>query len=419
MKKCLIVALDFPPSPSIAAVRLYHMCRSLLDQDWNVQVLTVKSDWVQNPSDEYPMEELRTHPNLEIIETKMWFPSLYGYYKKRWYESRVSNAILKRLFRKLEIDVSFGWKKFAVRAAVKANRISKVDVILASAPPYVCFSIAKTLSRELDAPYVMDYRDTWSIYPHRAKASQRTMDLERLLLAEASAVVTISKSFAKAMEDEFHLKDKMNVIENGFSDEGKLIEREASAPNKLKIVYAGTFYLPKRRIDPFIEALKLIKEKNPNMAGGIEFHYFGPSSNMVQEQAERNGVTELIVDHGSQSRSTVHKALQSSDYALVITSVEAKGDVWDNGIMTGKVFENLKYRVPTLLIAPEGADLLEVIDGLNAGKSFTGIQVEEISNFLMNEVQEKSVHSFENVNRYEWSQLGLRLSNLLHSKLRA
>ena len=156
--------------------------------------------------------------------------------------------------------------------------------------------LAKRLSEKLNCPYVLDYRDPWVVHPEStSSAIQATAELERKLIEGAAAVTAVSNY--SLLNGRLKVEPKLHVVTNGF-DPDEMAEVKPYEFGHFAIVYAGTFYPPKRVITPVMQALKCLKEKQSSGSVEWKFHYYGVHGDHVHKEALRFGITDKIVIHG-------------------------------------------------------------------------------------------------------------------------
>ena len=124
----------------------------------------------------------------------------------------------------------------------------KVDVVIASVPPYQTAEVAIALSRRLGCPWVADLRDHWAIDELMIYATglQRRMELKRMreALRASAAVIAVSPEAAHRIRTLFpELADRPVVsIPNGFDR----LDFEDAVPERsddvFRIVHAGSLY---------------------------------------------------------------------------------------------------------------------------------------------------------------------------------
>ena len=381
--RLLFLAYYFPPVSTIGAVRALNIAKWLNRVGWDVSVVTPRSStWVRTDSVEKTDSFLRQE-GIRCIRTAYPWSSLAS-------TSLVAadgpmpvrlRGVVRRLARLVSIPDETGWL-FEVERACAGLSEEDVDVVFATGPPFGTFRIASKLARRLGCPFVLDYRDLWTGNPHASRpAASRASRLEGVLLERASAVTVVSRSLGQSLAEQFEIHDKVRVISNGFDAEDLALVEPASFGH-FAIVYAGTFYPPKRVITPLIDVLKRLSAKGKVPRDGWRFHYYGPQPEHVREAAAGSGLDGNIEIHGLVPRREVLSALRGAGVSVVVTSVAEQGSLQDNSIVTGKVFEALGAGTTTLAIAPPGSDLEGIFDATGLGVRFTSSQIDPMADFL-------------------------------------
>jgi glycosyltransferase involved in cell wall biosynthesis len=181
-------------------------------------------------------------------------------------------------------------------------------------------------------------------------------------------------------------------------------------------VYTGIFYPPKRTISPFLAALKLLRESPHGNAKEWYFHYYGVDEKHVREQADRFGLSDRIVLHGSVPRRQALSAVKGASLALVITSVAEEATLDGKGIVTGKIFEAVGLGTPVLLIAPMGSDASATTASTGLVKSFMGSEIQGMVLFL-EDVVHGQVSQPKNIESCSWAVISKKLDAILRAAL--
>jgi glycosyltransferase involved in cell wall biosynthesis len=411
--KLLFLAWPFPPLSISACVRTWNIAKYLARLGWEVTVVTPHpSVWRYVDSPEATDLQLRREGIRRILTHDRW-RWLAPEFRKCWNQGLgwFIGGIYRTIARRLDVDNGVGW----IRAAEQACAIltpNDVDVILATGTPFAAFKLARRLSERLHRPYVLDYRDPWTGNPHRARPARPvTVREEASLLADCATATIVSPSWREAMDRRFGLGPKLHVIANGYDPE----ELAAIKPydfGHFAIVYTGGFYPPKRVISPVMAALKCLKETTHGRGGEWYFHYYGGQTDHVHEEAERFGVMEQIVLHGSVSRAEALAAVKGAGVAVVITTVTEEATMADKGIMTGKVFEPLGLGTPILLVAPPGSDVEILAETTGLARRFTGSDVAGMASFLAEVIFGRAIAP-KGVEAYAWPSIARRFDAIL------
>lgn len=326
---------------------------------------------------------------------------------------RIAGGICRQLARRMNIDSGVGWAQAAAHACSMLTP-DDVDIILATGSPFASFGLAKHLSVKLGRPYVLDYRDPWTGNPHVAgSVPQAVVRQEAQLLNDASAITIVSPSWMASLQSRFQVGDKLHVITNGYDPE----ELQGITPydfGHFAIVYAGNFYPPKRVISPVFAALKRFGNGQDTCRKEWYFHYYGEQEAHIREEASRFGIMERVVLHGTVPRSQVLSAVRGASVTVVITSVDQKSTVEDNGIVPGKVFETLGLGAPMLLITPPDSDVGRITDRVGLGRGYSGNDIEGITGFLT-EAMHENLPMPGRQSMYAWPNIAKNLDTILRT----
>jgi glycosyltransferase involved in cell wall biosynthesis len=413
--RLLYLAWPFPPLNAIGCVRTWNTAKYLSKLGWNVTVLTPRpSVWRFAERSKQVEAELEAL-GIRRMGTGHRWRCLTPDYLDCWNHGLgwFVGGLCRSVARSLEIDPQIGWISEARETCAQVMPGS-VDLILASGSPFASFGLAKQLSDRLGCPYVVDYRDLWTTNPHAGRPVRSAIvRQETRLVADAAAVAVVSPSMAVALEHQFHLGAKLHVVTNGFDPE-ELASVKPHPFDHFAIVYTGEFYPPKRIIDPVVKALQQLK-----VVGAREtwrFHYYGGAGAHVQEAAERFGVRNRVVLHGNVARAEALSAVRGAGIAVVITSVAEESSVEDRGILTGKLFESLGLRTPTLVVAPRGSDVESVTQTTGLARRFIGNDATGIASFFA-EVMAGQRPVEKNPDVYAWTTVIQRMDAILRSVL--
>jgi len=417
-RRLLFLTFAFPPSRAIGAVRAWCLAKYLAQMGWMVTVVTIDPRLLTDPNPDFNVEAACDKYGIRRILTDCgWRMLLGGSLRLRWWERpRLLGGLLRRLASKCSVESTFGWEKAVLQSCDTAT-VAETDVIFASAPAFGGFRLAAALARKLGVPYVMDYRDLWSLSPHASRpVPKRIVSRERRLLSNAAGVWVVSPSMAAAQRNFFNLSRAPQVITNGF-DLDEVASVEPMRSSDFALVYAGSFYPPDRVIDPVIAAAKRANELSPSQTRPVRLHYYGPSTAEVDRVASAFKAREWVVTHSTVPRNKVLSALKGAGAAVVITSVRPHADLAHNGILTGKVFEALALKVPILQVAPPGSDGIQVVDGTGSGRTFTGTDVEGMARWLARLRNEEVTIQPRGVEAYSWQQIATRADQALRGVL--
>jgi glycosyltransferase involved in cell wall biosynthesis len=366
--KLLFLAHPFPPAHTIGAVRTWNIAKYLSRLGWEVTVVTPRPELRARIDDPDGVAANIERERIKTIFTDHDYRFLYSSALRtsRNIFRRAARAAAQVVARKLHLDSASGWIRPVMRSCAHL-RPDDVDVILATGGPYSSFEIASRLARRLNRPYVMDYRDPWT-WPHRP-APTRVVGKERALLHGAAAAITVSASWTKLLADRFDLGSRVHTITNGYDPE----DMAKVAPKRFDhfaIIYAGTFYPPRRVVTPLMLALEKLKDHPVRWS----LHYYGLHQDHVAEEAGKLGLTSRVVIHGYVPRRESMAAMRGASVAVTISS--------DNdGSIPAKLFELIALGAPILFIGPPQGDAAAICKE-TGGAVFGSGDTEGIASFL-------------------------------------
>jgi glycosyltransferase involved in cell wall biosynthesis len=407
--KLLFLARPFPPLRATACVRTWNITKYLTRLGWDVTVVTPHSSvWKHTDNPEVVREQLQREGIRQILSDHHW-RCLVPQHLKCWNTGfgRLAGGLCRQIARRLNIDRAIGWRKAAERACSHLKP-KDVDIILATGSPFASFTLAQLLSDRLGRPFVLDYRDLWSKNAHDPIPAVRQCEAE--LLARCAAVTTVSPSWARIMDEEFGVGQKLHVVPNGNDPE----ELAAVTPHTFghfAIVYTGGFYPPTRVISPVMAALGHLQETTSK---DWYFHYYGPQEGHVCEEAKRFGVTERVISHGMVSRPEALAAVRGADVAVVISSINDETSNAEKGIVTGKIFEPLGLGTRIMSIAPCDSDIEAVLETAGSSRSFPGSRIDEMTSFLRNAMDNRLPKPSIGM-QYAWTHIVRQMDSLLWS----
>ena len=380
---------------------------------WEVTVITPSLDLWRIESNQSSNDELKKL-GVTIIQTrcrrKILLPQ-QGQLRLAPFWNNPVGARLKSLIRSaaraLRIDKMSGWYPEVEKAAEKFKPGS-FDIVMASGNPYRAFGCAAKIAKKIQCSSVFDYRDLWSGNPHmRAKKKFRDYNREKALLERCDAVTVVSPSMKKSMHEMFGIGHKIHVIQNGY-DRDEYTSIEATEFDHIAIVYAGQFIAPNSTPEPIMKALqRLVTDEHlPKW----KFHYMGPNTELVGHYVRQYELENYYVCHGNLPRETCLANIKGASLAIVIASVKNEASLAEKGIITGKVFEPLAMRVPVLAIAPEGADITQVVEG--NGWTYRSDQTNEMADAIHSIITGQS-KDLDHNNRNDWQNISTLLSESL------
>lgn len=423
-KKVLIISYYWPPSGGSGVQRWLYFVKYLRIYGWEPIVYTV--DGGEFP---YLDEALKEHipEGIQVIKKKIWEP----YHIYRWLrgskekinpshmatssKSSISTKFFMWLRGNLFIpDPRIFWLKPSVNFLQQYLKSNPVDLIVSTGPPQSMHLIGRNLKRKTGIKWLADFRDPWTqIYffdqmrlSHFAKRIHR--QLERSVLTEADAVVTVSKSCKLGLEKV--VNRNIQVVTNGY----EAFNNQATnlGDGKIRMLYTGVLSTDR---NPFLFWSELNKYLNqhPGLRENFELLFIGTIDPEIFNVIKKYGLADVLIHKGPMPHSALQAHLLSADILLLIGVVE------NRGVITGKFFEYLFLQKPILSISPSGSDVEEILIDTQSGWNFDFNDLQGMHRALdncFNIIASKQFQSrMEKVEQYSRKRLCGRMSEIFNS----
>ncbi len=398
-REILFISYYSPFIRTVASIRIENMIRQLIKHNWNVTLLSPDEKYFHNIDDKINIE------NLNIIRTSFITKLLSGIEKENKALEYLSRG-LSKLSRTIGFEPETGWlydilnyyKKYAMN----------INFAICSGGPFVSFIAAYLIKKYINPEfkYMLDYRDLWNGNPH----NRYTLfsHIESKILKNASGIFAVSPSMVQILS---RYNDKCYLITNGFNKkdiENIITEKRSEITNNL--VYAGTFYKDLRTIDPLFRSIKLLKEEGID----IIFDFYGSQVEYVKNKGKIYGISGNIRCFGNRHRNEVLRALFEAMGVVVIINSNKESNLFQDTIITGKIFECIALNRNVLVIAPKSSDSNKILEEIGYEKAIPGNEILQINNrikFYMN--NRERIIDYNLIKKYEWDSIGSSLNQYL------
>jgi glycosyltransferase involved in cell wall biosynthesis len=276
----------------------------------------------------------------------------------------VSAQVNTRLEQGVFPEVYSPWIPRVVRRIVQLHRRAPVDVVLATGNPFSAFAAAWAAHRLTRIPYVVDYRDSWTLdlfkdapaYPPEHPAWR----WEQRILGRAARAVFVNDPLREWHAARYpDVADRMLVVQNGYDPElfdeqptpaaGSL---DGPGGRGLRFGYMGTLtkHVP---VEPFLDGWRQARAEDPLLAAAT-MHVFGHlgffpgSAAALRAKLPQDGEDGVHVE-GSVQKAQVGQAYAGLD-ALVLMLAGGRY------VTSGKVYEYMAAGKPIVSVHdPESA----------------------------------------------------------------
>ncbi|MCB0487405.1 MAG: glycosyltransferase family 4 protein, partial [Cyclobacteriaceae bacterium] len=229
--------------------------------------------------------------------------------------------------------------------------------------------------------WIADFRDPWSEWDLldtlslSGWAKSRHQKLENEVLTTADRVITIAPYHVARFEELGNRK--VELITNGF-DEEDFLQTQSVTNTKFTIRHIGVVD-ELRDPKPFIEALKISMEQNPDMGKNVSVEFIGNVNSRFQKLiADDRGLSQIVTFTPNIPHSELLAVYSQTDLMLLVLAHTTIAP----GNLPGKFFEYLASGKPILGIGPTEGDAAEILKQTNAGVILERPDVQQIANAI-------------------------------------
>jgi glycosyltransferase involved in cell wall biosynthesis len=283
----LYIAYSFPPSTASSVYRCTAVANAFAAAGWDVTVLTVDpSVWSEIAGlDEKLLGSV--DPRVRIVPVSDGGAEdpargdLRAFSRLRIAAPYVWRELLRRRSRR-DFPENFhgAWLKPASQAARDVHGDHPVDLVMASANPYVSFAVAQAID---GVPYVMDYRDAWAFNTISGvedfAPDSPTGRMEADYLDRAAQMWFVNEQIRGEYAHRYpKAAGKMRVVANGFDPQPGHARRTVQATDRPSFGYLGTLQYVNMPLQPFLTGWDTaFGTESPTKADGVFRGKLSPS----------------------------------------------------------------------------------------------------------------------------------------------
>ena len=326
VNRALLVGYWYSPAVGAAARRMLGFARYLPEFGWRTSVLTATAS--SDPAEAGDAADVDADI-LRVPDVGRAAGEVFVDYEWPPEPPAGKSAGLRRITRLprgwLFPDRFLLWRRRARRAAERAFRRSRPQVVLASFPPASAALLGGELARRWRIPLVLDVRDLWLGPGGHAPATplHRALHerLERRIARQATALLAVSDPMAEHLSEKLHIaRMRVFTVPNGFDALACPLSPPAAPPGGCVLSHVGAV-IPRNRPDLFFSALATIGPDRLRewRCGGVRIRFVGNLSRATASRAELSGLIETtgLVPHErawEEMRSATALLLLVGDY---------------------------------------------------------------------------------------------------------
>jgi glycosyltransferase involved in cell wall biosynthesis len=402
MRKVLMISHGYPPVGGSGMLRSLKFSRYLPDHDWRPVVITLRR--TKHPRldprllKEVPREAaVYRSPVWNPLDLLLWLRRLAGKLLRRGGgngngdEGKSESAspqpgpgadpngdgLVARVKDFLTFPDGYcGWVFPGCIIGFWTLLRHRPRVIYSTSPPASAHLLGGTLARISGLPWVVDFRDPWTLqFPDevlKTRRGQRSRRLEGKVLSRAARIICNTEPLARELRDTYPQIDpeRFVVITNGYDPADFAADPgEAPAEGPFRFVHTGEFFpVDDMRVpDPFLTALRDLIDEGKVDGDSVRVRLIGSGEYADMEQF-----------HALMSSPTLQKVVEQVDFmphgdipvelasshALLLfqNAPEFRMQV------PAKTFEYIRAARPILAVAAPGATA-DLVASVNGGRT--------------------------------------------------
>ncbi|WP_196792204.1 glycosyltransferase [Motilibacter deserti] len=367
----LYVVWGFPPCRAGGVYRALATANAFARGGWDVTVLTPEREAFERYTGVDPSLEERVDPSVRVEripfswptlepDVRQW-PALRAYAPRLWARAR------KELDQVPFPEPAYGpWRRELEKAVDRLAAERRIDLCVATANPHVTFTAARRLHDKHGVPYVMDYRDAWSLDVFSGdrlhQPGSRVEKWERSLMTDAREVWFVNEPIRAWHAATYpETASKLRVVANGYDPEfaAEGTARVPSTEAGLTFGYVGTVS-GKVPLAELVEGWRAARALDPVLERSrVEIHgYLGHYAlpNPAMQRVVESGADVGVSYEGPVPKAAVRSVYERFDALLLVLGT-------GRYVTSGKVYEYLATGLPIVSVHDPGNAASEVLRG--------------------------------------------------------
>lgn len=395
MRRVLIITYYWPPSGGSGVQRWLKFVKYLRDYGYEPIVYTPLNPELM-AKDESLLKEIPE--GVEILKREITEP--YNLYKI--FTGKKSSQVKPGFINNSGSGLGRGSVKEKISLFIRSNffipdpkalwispsasflkkylKESRVDAIVSTGPPHSMHLIARKVARTTNIPWLADFRDPWTkmynfkYLGHSAPVAALHKRLEKRVIQEADAVVTVTNTIAAELQ-ELGPKKAVTVITNGF-DYADFPDMDVPFEDGFTITYTGLFVHTQ---NPSV-LWRILGErlKNSDFASALKIRLIGNTDSSILEDIRSNGLENNLI----KMDYTPHDEVVLWQRRARVLLLSGGREPESKGILTGKFFEYLATGRPILGFGPKGGDMDIALEESGAGEMFDYENYEGVAKWI-------------------------------------
>lgn len=352
--KILFITSYYPPNTEIAAIRPWGLCNNLAFLGHEITVISWGGDSRINDGNMYdlarnvnviymrnPFQKAPTEPPKKLVLIKDF---LVKFYRKINYEIGNDLTFLPRYW--IRGVLRFLKEKKIIDKMLKEN--IEFDVVISTFGDNENLLTGQYAAKKFKSKLIQDFRDIiprGKEHGHCFVTNVLHKYIEAVAIEHSDAVLTVSKGMQKGMK--LSPSVPTYVLYNGYINTSKGHQfYKKNNDRKLRFCYTGSFYKGLDDLSILFKILNKYIHKGMIKKGFISLDISGPNGDLIEQQAEKFALKDIIMNHGVLSQKETMNLHYSSD----IYVVSRWNKVGAEGIISGKFYEGIRAHIPMIVL---------------------------------------------------------------------
>ena len=276
----------------------------------------------------------------------------FGWSKKEF--QKVKRTLKNLVDGLLVPDRMIEWFPFALEKGLNLVCHNGYDLLFSSGFPFSSHLVALALKKIMNLPWVADVGDPWAYNPGAKPSRLRFVAeryLEKKVLKNVSSIILTTEETKRdyLTNYSFLQSQKIHVLTSGYDPDDFKTPTSRKKKNLFHLVYTGTIYGHRAKLEPFFEALGDLIHKDAELGKKLKFSLVGSVWREEIIDVESKGFVEFT---GFVSFQNSVNYMKKADILVI----------WGNtgGIqIPGKVFQYIGAKKAILAIVGDERDPLK------------------------------------------------------------
>lgn len=384
----IYLAIGFPPAAKSCAYRMRETANQFAAAGWDVTAVTIVDEaWEREYGLDHTLSE-GVAPEVRVVKLPLFRDDLEtdirSFSERRALAHREHLAKLRKQNLKVFPEPVFGgWRPALEKALVKVHRDRPADLLVTTCAPYVNLAATWKLWETHKVPYVVDFRDGWSVdvinngeaFPKDSVSGQ----WEIKLLTDAVAIWNVNEPISRWYRERYpELAYKMRVVRNGYDAASIPAEARPAPPERpLTFGYLGALNLPVPLLGAVLEGWRIARREAPALADAhfeVRGHIGAAWARGDNAHAEllKEAATDGVVVGGSVPKAEVVDLYARWDTVVLMVT-------GGRYMTSGKVYEYMATGLPVVSAHEADHDASTVLSGYPLWTGAVGLDPVELA----------------------------------------